>query len=202
MLKLLAAFLLAVVPVGGALASPSRGDAAAPAQAAQAQRQSPPPEAGQPPAQPPDSGTLPVSIERIKKALASESTLKLEPDIREDIPRFYLEVRGTPDIQTFLEGFDLVNGPVPGAAPTHADIMQLVTPKELYSQAGFSALEMLTANLSFAAIMYLAQKAFVAMAHAKSERELRQIREQIQRELAELEKAKATGKGGGAQPPG
>jgi len=201
MLKLLAAFALVVIPVGGVRAAPSPGDAAAQAQAAQTPRPPAPPEAGQPAVQPPDSGTLPVSMDRIKKALASESTLKLEPDIREDIPRFYLEVRGTPDFRRFLEGFDLVNGPVPGAAPTHADIMQLVTPKELYSQAGFDGLSVLTANLSFAAMMYLAQKAFVAMAHAKNERELRQIREQIQRELKEIQEAKA-GEKGGARPPG
>jgi hypothetical protein len=78
--------------------------------------------------------------------------------------------------------------------------MQMVTPRDLYSQAGFGGLDVLTANLSFAAIMYLATKAFNAMREAKDEREMQQIRDEIQRELAELQKANAAKKKGGGHP--
>lgn len=157
-----------------------------------------------PPQGPIPEGALPVSMDRIKKALATEPTLKLELPIRDDIPRYYMEITGTPSFETFLENFDLANGPVPGASMTHREFLQQVTPKELYSQAGFGGLEMLTANLGFAAVMYLATKAFNAMREAKSERELEQIREQIRRELEELQKANAAKKrgGGDSRPPG
>lgn len=152
---------------------------------------------------PSPTGALPVSIERIKKALATDPTLKLNPPIRDDIPRYYMEITCTPSFETFLQDFDLVNGPVPGAGMTHGEFLQQVTPKELYSQAGFGGLDVLTANLGFAAIMYLATKAFNAMREAKTERELQQIREQIRRELEELQKANAKKPGGGdTRPPG
>jgi hypothetical protein len=152
---------------------------------------------------PPDAG-LPVSLARIRKGLTSESTLKLDLPVRDDIPRYYMEVSATPDFNAFLEDFDLNFGPVPGAGMTHQEFMQMVTPKDVYSQAGFGGLEILTANLGFAAVMYLATKAFNAMREAKNERELQQIRDEIQRELAELQKANAAKKksGGESHPPG
>jgi len=149
----------------------------------------------------PASPGLPVSLDRIKQGLAGESTLKLEVPPRDDIPRFYVEVRGTPTFSTFLEGFDLKNGPVPGAGMTHNEFLAMVAPKDLYSQAGFGGLDMLTSNIGFAALMYLANKAFVAMKNARSEAELQAIREQIQRELAEIERANAEKKKSGGGPP-
>jgi len=159
--------------------------------------QAAPPGQGQAPGteqQDPPAAELPVSLARIRKGLSNETPLKLGVPIREDIPRYYMEVKATPDFNVFLQGFDLKYGPVPGAGMTHQEFMQMVTPKDLYSQAGFGGLEVLTANLSFAAIMYLATKAFNAMREAKTEREVQRIREQIQRELAELQKANAAAK--------
>jgi len=217
-LAALLSFQLAVAPTAWAA---SAGDTAAPprqpARQASASQTRPAPPASQPPPAgqdpppaaapgqgPPDPG-LPVSLDRIRKGLTSESKLKLELPVRDDIPRYYMEVTATPDFKAFLEDFDLNFGPVPGAGMTHQEFMQMVTPKDLYSQAGFGGLEILTANLGFAAIMYLANKAFNAMRQAKDERELQQIREQIQRELAELQKANAAKKksgGGESRPPG
>ncbi len=142
------------------------------------------------PAEPDPATDFPVSLSRIRKGLETEPKLKLDLPIRDDIPRFYVDVTATPDIQTFLKGADLLHGPVPGAAPTHADMMALVTPKELYSSAGFDGLSMLTANLT-GALIYLAQKGFKALANARTEHERQAIREEIQRELAQLEKLNA-----------
>ena len=212
LLAALLSFQLAVAPTAWAA---SAGDGTAPPSQPSPQAstgQSPPatPASQSPPASqdppssaapgqgPPDPG-LPVSLDRIRKGLTSESKLKLELPVRDDIPRYYMEVTATPDFNAFLEGFDLNVGRVPGAGMTHQEFMQMVTPKDLYSQAGFGGLEILTANLGFAAIMYLATKAFNAMRQAKDERELQQIREQIQRELAELQKANAAKKSGGGE---
>jgi hypothetical protein len=160
---------------GAQLNAQSAGLATAPASSDQGQKPDPPP-------------TLPVSLDRIKQGLSAGPGLKLEPDMRNDIPRFYVDVNATPNVQKFLEGVDLVHGPVPRAGMTHAEFMEMVTPRELYSQAGFGGLDVLTANVGFAAVMYLARKAFIAMSNAKSEAEVRAIREQIQRELAELQR--------------
>ena len=111
-----------------------------------------------------------------------------------------MDVNATPDIQKFLAGADLCYGPVPGSAPTHADMMALWTPKELYSSAGFDALSLATAG-AFNAAVYLAAKAFRALANAKSEHEREAIRAEIQRELAELETLNAQKKGPGGAPP-
>ena len=207
MRRLLAALVALQLAAGPPVAAASAEDGgvrqASPAQQAGASEK---PQSGstQQAQAPTPAGTLPVSIDRIKKALATQPTLKLEPPIRDDIPRYYMEITGTPSFETFLQDFDLVNGPVPGAGVTHGEFLQQVTPKELYSQAGFGGLDVLTANLGFAAIMYLATKAFNAMREAKDERELQQIREQIRRELEELQKANAAKKPGGGEsrPPG
>jgi hypothetical protein len=160
----------------------------------------PPPAAAQA-ADPNPAADFPVSLSRIRKELATKPTLKLDIPVRDDIPRFYVDVNATPDIQTFLEGVDLLHGPVPGSAPTHADMMALVTPKELYSSAGFDALSLLTAG-AFNSAVYLAARAFKALANAKNERERETIRAEIKRELAELERlnAEKKGPGGGASP--
>ena len=211
--RLLAAFLsfqLAAAPTAWAASAGGRsvllhglGAQAASAQSAATPPQTPPAGQGQVAGtqekNPPES-SLPVSLDRIRKGLINDSKLKLELPTRDDIPRYYMEVKATPDFSAYLEGFDLNFGPVPGAGMTHQEFMQMVTPKDLYSQAGFGGLDVLTANLSFAAIMYLATKAFNAMREAKSEREMQQIRDEIQRELAELQKANAAKKKGGGHP--
>lgn len=210
LLAVLLSFQLAVAPAawaasaedGSAPPSQPAPQATPPPSSAQAGQPAPPGQgqpAGAPQQDPPDA-ELPVSLSRIRKGLSNEMPLKLDLPIREDIPRYYMEVNATPDFNAFLQGFDLKYGPVPGAGMTHQEFMQMVTPKDVYSQAGFGGLEILTANLSFAAIMYLATKAFNAMREAKNERELQQVREQIQRELAGLQKTNAAAKkpGGGS----
>lgn len=202
MRRLLAAFLAVEFAVAPLAYAASGEDRAAPQEEASAGKPAQP-SATAGPAGPPvsDADALPVSLDRIKQGLAAESTLKVELPIRDDIPRYYVEVNATPDFEVFLEGFDLRFGPVPGAGMTHQEFLQLVTPKDLYSQAGFSALEILTANLGFAAAMYLATKAFNALLQANSERERQEIRRQIQRELAELQTANKKATSGESRSP-
>lgn len=78
-----------------------------------------------------DVDKLPISVERIRKRLATaprrgQGGLRLE---------YYVQVYGVaPKIDLFA-GVDLVNGPVPFGAPTHAEFLQLVTPQEFRAPA-------------------------------------------------------------------
>lgn len=76
---------------------------------------------------------LPVSLERIRQQLEvappSPSSSPLRLNVRIDVygraPRFRL----------FDETFDVARGPVPFAAPTHAEMLALVTPIEFRAPA-------------------------------------------------------------------
>ena len=76
---------------------------------------------------------LPVSLERIRRQLEvappSPSSSPLRLNVRIDVygraPRFRL----------FDETFDVARGPVPFAAPTHAEMRALVTPIEFRAPA-------------------------------------------------------------------
>lgn len=134
---------------------------------------------------------LPVSLDRIRKGLEKEPTLWLLPRSRDDIPRFYLEIIGKPTFETFLKDFDLVNGPVPFSSPTHSEFLSMVTPKELYSSAGFGAAEVLQAAVMWKGVEWLARKAIKGAVDARSTSELNAIRDQIKYELGALEQARA-----------
>lgn len=140
---------------------------------------------------------LPVSLDRIRKGLEKESTLQLVPRRREDIPRFYLEVVGKPTFETFLQDFDLVNGPVPFSGPTHREFLDMVTPKELYSSAGFGAAEVLQAAVMWKGVEWLARKAIKGAVNARRDGELNAIRDQIKYELGAIEQARAQARAAG-----
>lgn len=67
-----------------------------------------------------------VSLERIQKKLAqlppsaAQDRLKLE---------YYIEVYGKAPQIDFFENFNVTAGPVPRSAPTHQDILDVVTPE-------------------------------------------------------------------------
>ncbi len=70
---------------------------------------------------------LPISLDRIQKKLATApattniSGLKLE---------YYIQVYGTAPRIDFFTGFDTISGPVPMSAPTHRDMLDMMTPLE------------------------------------------------------------------------
>jgi hypothetical protein len=76
-----------------------------------------------------DVDRLPLDLNRIRRELnqapaASETRdgLKL---------RYFLQIFGTaPELKIFTDDIDLVSGPVPYGAPTHGEILRVITPKE------------------------------------------------------------------------
>ena len=141
------------------------------------------------------SADLPVSLDRIRKGLAERPVLTASLPGRKDLPRFYMDVVGKPSFETFLQGFDLVNGPVPRAGMTHSEFMSMVTPKELYSSAGFGAAEVLQAALLFKGAAWLGRKAITGAINAKRQHDVNAIRDEIRYELAALAQARAALRG-------
>ncbi len=74
-----------------------------------------------------DATKLGVSLSRIQKGLrTAETRAKTNPGgLRLE---FNVQVYGTAPRIEFLQGIDLVNGPVPGTAPTHREFVEMVTP--------------------------------------------------------------------------
>jgi hypothetical protein len=123
-------------------------------------------------------------LNRIRKALDSEPALKID----DDQLRFYVQVLARqPTFAEFVKGYDLVNGPTRRGNPmTHQEFLNMVTPRDLYSSSTITATEV----LQFAVTNWLGQtlirRAIEELREAKSEQEVREIRDRINRELAAL----------------
>jgi hypothetical protein len=133
-------------------------------------------------------GELPVSIDRIKDALSRPPAIRLE-DSR---AVFRVEVIGRKITIQDILGPDYLKGPTPvaGGGPTHQEILDLVTPKDVQGYAAFSNGEaMVVAATSFLQAWAL-QKAIHKFQEAKSNREREAARKEVQDALAELEKAR------------
>ncbi len=122
-------------------------------------------------------------LDLIRRSLNEGKGLKL--DDRQ--LRFYLEiVAKLPTFAEYSRGYDFM-GPAKGGNPmTHAEFLKMVTPKELYSQAGITA----TDQLQFALTNWLGQslikRALDQLKDARTDREALDIRERIERELTAL----------------
>jgi hypothetical protein len=167
----LAALLVGAQP-GAAQATTPAGPA--PATPSQASTASPAPE-----------GTSTPNLDRIREGLSKTPAL----DLDEERLRFYASTvaEPPPSLERAFGSYDLVNGPRRGGpAFTHQEFLAMVTPQELYSQAGFGAAELLQSALVNWLSRSLIQKALDDLRNARTEEEARRIRERIDRELAEL----------------
>ena len=122
-------------------------------------------------------------LERIKLGLS-------RPEFKVDDSklRFYVEVVGRfPTWVDIAKGYDLLNGPTKRGNPmTHAEYLGLATPRDMVSSAGIKPVEILQFALVNWAGQALIKKAVQEFSHARDERELREIRERIDKELALL----------------
>jgi hypothetical protein len=138
-------------------------------------------------AQTPATQTSPVGaqqIDRIRQALTQEPAL----DLNDQQLRFYLEIIAKqPKFSDFVKGYDFINGPTRAGNPmSHDEFVKLVTPKEHYGTAGIQPIE----TLQFALTNWLAQalikRAAEEIRQAKTEREMQEIRDRVDHELAVL----------------
>ena len=86
-----------------------------------------------------DVDRLPLDLGRITKELRQSSERRETDGLN---LRFQIDVFGqAPDIQLFTREDNLTTGPVPYGAPTHQQMLQMMTPKEFSAPvADFSAL--------------------------------------------------------------
>jgi hypothetical protein len=175
----------AMAPVAAAQSGPPRAKAEQPAVGA-------PQATPAPPAAKDDTSTaaaqsLPVDLDRIKQQAEKQPAVKLD----EQQLRFYLLVQqSAPKFTDFIGNYDLKNGPTKGgAAMTHQEFLNMVTPKELnelFGSTSGSSFAMLQAAVMNAAAQSLIKKAVEEIRQARDEREVQAIRERIDQELAAL----------------
>jgi hypothetical protein len=136
--------------------------------------------------QPSTSTDLPVSLDRIQRALAAPPAI----DLKEQHPVFRVEVYGRKPTLEDLLGEKFWVGPVPYGGMTHQDFMTMSTPKEMQPYAGFTGTYLVaTAALTYAEQWALKQ-ALRRFKDARSDHERDAARKEVLDALAELEKAR------------
>lgn len=132
------------------------------------------------------AGDLPVSLERIQRALAGPPQIQL----KEQHPVFRLEVYGRkPTIEDIL-GERFWVGPAPYGGMTHQEFLDMVTPKLAQPYAGFTG-KYLVAETALTLMEQWALKSAVRhFRDARSEHERDAARKEVLDALAALERAR------------
>lgn len=187
-------FLLSLLLATSAVALPRQSPPPSATSASSAQavpQKAPDPE--QKPADPetPPARELPVSVDRIKDALSRPPAIRLE----DSQPVFRVEVIGRKITIEDILGPDYLKGPTPvaGGGPTHQEILDLVTPKDVQGYAAFSNKEaavVAATSLGFQLALQGVQKALHKLQEAKAGHDREAARKEVQDALAELEKAR------------
>jgi hypothetical protein len=143
------------------------------------------------PVEPPVASTLnpedlPVSIEKIQRALSREPAIR----ITEQRAVFRIEVFGRkPTIEEIL-GPEFWRGPVAGGGMTHQEFLNMVTPKDVQGYAAFDNKQgAIVAATSFA-FQYALAKAIKKFNEAKKDREREEARREVEEALAALREAR------------
>ena len=132
-------------------------------------------------------GDLPVSIDRIQRALSRPPAIKLKGD--QSV--FRVEVLGKRlTIEDILGPDYLTPGPVPRAPITHQEFLDMVTPKDYQGYAAFTNREGAMVAASSLALKWALQKAIHKYQTAHEDRAREAARQEVQDALIELEKAR------------
>jgi hypothetical protein len=135
-----------------------------------------------------DPDKLPVSLERIQRALANTPMLRFD---EKDRPIFRVQVFGeSPTIEDIL-GPDFAKGPVKYGSMTHQEFLNLVTPTDVKGYAAFSNKEGITVAATSFLLQWTLQKAIRKFNETQDELERAAARQEVMDALNELEKARA-----------
>ena len=153
------------------------------------------PPQGQPPAEKPqapamkvDPDDLPVSLDRIQKALAKTPMLRFDESER---PVFRVQIFGDqPTIEDIL-GPDFAKGPVPHGALTHDEFLKMVTPEDVQGYAAFSNKEGMAVATSSFLLQWALQKAVQKFRETRDARAREAARREVLQALEALEQARA-----------
>ena len=134
-----------------------------------------------------DPKDLPVSLDRIQRALAHTPMLRFD----KDRPVFRVQVFGEkPTIEEIL-GPDFGSGPVPYGRLTHEEFLSLVTPKDVQGFAPYSNEEGMQLAASSYVLQWTLQKAIKKFAETRDERAREAARTEVLQALDALEAARA-----------
>jgi hypothetical protein len=137
-----------------------------------------------PPALDPDD--LPVSIEKIQRALSRQPAIR----VTEQRPVFRVEVFGRkPTIEEIL-GPDFHRGPVAHGGMTHQEFLNMVTPKDVQGYAAFTNKEAAVVAVTSFAFQYALAKAIKKFQEARQEREREAAKREVDEALAALREAR------------
>ena len=135
-----------------------------------------------------DPADLPVSLDRIQRALAKTPILKFD---QEQKPVFRVQVFGEkPTIEEIL-GEDFGKGPVPYGGMTHQEFLAMVTPKDVQGYAAFSNKEGAVVAATSFLLQWTLQKALVKYRESRDERAREAARKEVMDALNALEEARA-----------
>lgn len=138
------------------------------------------------PAAPAANETLPVSLDRIQRALAAPAPI----DLKEQHPVFRLEVFGKKPTLEDLLGEKFWIGPTPYGGMTHQEFMDMVTPKEANGLAAFTGKYLVAESALALAEQWALKSAIRKYKDAKDAREQEAARKEVMDALAALEKAR------------
>jgi len=134
----------------------------------------------------PKSEELPVSLDRIQRALSAKPAIEL----KEQHPVFRLEVFGRkPTIEDIL-GEKFWIGPTPYGGMTHQEFLDMTTPKLAQPYAGFTGGYLLAETALTLAEQWALKSAIKKFRTALSDREREAARKEVMDALAALEKAR------------
>jgi hypothetical protein len=140
-----------------------------------------------PQATPPSPDDLPVSLDRIQRALAAPPA---PFELKEKNPVFRLEVFGRkPTIEELL-GERFWVGPTPYGGMTHQDYLNMVTPELARPYAGFTGGHLVAQALLTLSEQWALKQAIKKYRSALNAREREAARKEVEEALAALEKAR------------
>jgi hypothetical protein len=143
--------------------------------------------AGQQPASPTVNEELPVSLDRIQRALSTPPAL----DLKEQHPVFRLEVFGRkPTIEDIL-GERFWIGPTSYGGMTHQEFLDKVTPKWAQPYGAFTGKSLLAATALTLIEQWALKGAIQKFRSATTNREREAARKEVMDALAALERARA-----------
>jgi hypothetical protein len=140
----------------------------------------------QPPAPPPASAELPVSLDRIQRALSAPPAI----DLKEEHPVFRLEVIGRKPTLEDVLGERFWIGPTPYGGMTHQEFLDMVTPKLAQPYGAFSGKYLVAETALALAEQWALKQAIKTFQNAKTDHEREAARKEVLDALAALEKAR------------
>ena len=134
---------------------------------------------------------LPVSLERIQRALANPPAIRIaELQTRNGRPLYRVDVEGDKvDIQALL-GTDLMRGAVPHGGMTHQEFLDMVTPNDVRGYAAFSNGQGMMVAATSIALQWAVLKAMDKLKRAADERAKEAARNEVEEALEALRKAR------------